>query len=210
MKDQIIITLEKVFYAGSLRQAIVDEAHSQEFDLADSTAMAGQTFATSGPGSGWTRKFTSIDYAQRILDDDYAESGNRDGKALDPDDGRIAMWAEDEIIWSDESIVELECPDVDGIREMHEIYEIEELIESSAEPRTESEVEARITTRATHARIEKNEKNRVEAATKAKTIALESMLDGLAYHLCDKNEWRMLGQQLTCMGEWGEKIEAVV
>jgi len=111
----ISIDIYDVIRAGSVRQA-VEAACPDDVMLATPAALGGQTFVTSGPGSGWTRVFDAGDYAVAAITEDAARSGASPTEcmALDPDDGRIATGAEDGgVKWSDDSVVRIEVPSED-------------------------------------------------------------------------------------------------
>lgn len=101
------ITLRDVRRAGSVSAAIEAECESSDsVAAATPAALSGQTFATSGPGPGWSRQFDANDYAARALADGAVS-------AIDPDDGREATLADGEVDWSDESVIELVCPSIE-------------------------------------------------------------------------------------------------
>ena len=89
-------------------------AYAKESD-AIASGVVGQSFATSGPGAGWSKQYDESDYAQRALGD------SDDGGAryyLDADDGRVAeLDASGDVVWSDESMICLVCPDTDDATE---------------------------------------------------------------------------------------------
>lgn len=117
-----VIDLDDVRRAGGVRQALL--AWCENSDLV-SGGVIGSSFSTSGPGSGWSRNHGVSDYASRAF-----EGGAL--AYLDVDDGRmieaepvreddadedtlrdIAGCAYAEGDWSDESVVKIECPDVE-------------------------------------------------------------------------------------------------
>lgn len=125
MSAEITIDLSDVVRHGSVEAAItavVDEKDG-EILLATSRAMGGQTFATSGPGPGWSRQFSAADYAREAILTDVRMSGcdPSASSAIDPSDGRLAHGVdpddgaeyEGEIAWEDDSCVHVEVPDVD-------------------------------------------------------------------------------------------------
>ena len=80
--------------------------------------VIGPSFATSGPGSGWSCQFNESDYAVRAME----------GGAiyyLDIDDGRVASapdWTKDTyagqpIEWTSESAVCIRCPSIEDALE---------------------------------------------------------------------------------------------
>ncbi|OJY94413.1 MAG: hypothetical protein BGP25_05325 [Lysobacterales bacterium 63-13] len=98
----ITITLRDVERHGSIRAAII--ATCNEHDLYASGDLGGPTFATSGPGLGWSRQFDAMDYAGRALSDEYGAAGY-----IDAADGRMAtLCDEGEIEWTDQSVVSLD------------------------------------------------------------------------------------------------------
>lgn len=87
----------------------IDEAIEAWAEESDTTAsgVIGSSFSTSGPGSGWTKNHDVNDYAARALDDDYGAA-----QYVDSSDGRVAtLDDEGAMSWTDESAVELVCPD---------------------------------------------------------------------------------------------------
>lgn len=107
----VVINLSDVVAAGGVRQAI--EAFCEQSDTV-SCGVIGQSFATSGPGPGWSKNFGANDFASRAFE----------GGALayiDADDGRVkrdlggCYYTEGE--WSDESEVYVECPDIEDAME---------------------------------------------------------------------------------------------
>jgi len=127
----IKIDLDDVRAAGSVTEAVRAAVRDRGNTLlADSSALGGQTFATSGPGSGWTRTFDAGDYASAAIGQDVAASGGNpsDSEAIDPEDGRVARGVAPEadedwdgsVEWSDESIVEVVCPEVEDALEYPE------------------------------------------------------------------------------------------
>ena len=88
----IKIDLQDVRKAGSVVEAIVAECERESIMLATSAAMGGQTFATSGPGSGWSKTFDASDYASAAIEDDVANSdcNPSESECVDPTDGRVA------------------------------------------------------------------------------------------------------------------------
>lgn len=98
------IDLQDVKNSGCVKQAILDYC-------ADSDSVAsgdiGPTFSCSGPGSGWQKNHNENDYAARALADDYGAAAY-----VDCDDGREAtLDADGDVVWSDDSVVELVVPD---------------------------------------------------------------------------------------------------
>lgn len=115
----IRIDIHDVVQAGGVRQAI--EEWCRESDETAS-GVIGPEFATSGPGIGWTKYFTTDDFAERA-----AEYGAR--YYIDSSDGRMMTIIRDPegtptirdpegtpVIlseWTPSSVVELICPDLD-------------------------------------------------------------------------------------------------
>mgnify|MGYP000844097660 FL=1 len=110
MATTITITMSDVLRHGGIRDALIDAC-----DKSDTVAcgVIGPAFATSGPGSGWSKQYDETDFAARAF-----EGGAL--AYLDLDNGRLATspdWDRDEyagqpIEWTDESVVCLECPDI--------------------------------------------------------------------------------------------------
>jgi len=124
-KEIVRIDLDDVRSFGSIENAIAGVCVNSEILVADSSAMGGQTFATSGPGPGWTQQFNSGDYAHAAIQQDIAESGcaPSSSSVINPSDGRIGHGMdndeEDEeedwsgkIQWEDESSVCVDCPSI--------------------------------------------------------------------------------------------------
>lgn len=122
MKDfTVTIDLSDVVKHGGVEAAVVAAVEGDsEVLLATPQAMGGQTFATSGPGPGWTITFGASDYARAAIAEDIANSGCEPGEswAFDPTDGRVATGVAGDdgelshVVWGDESIVRVECPDI--------------------------------------------------------------------------------------------------
>lgn len=105
--ENILIRINDVVDAGSVEAAIIAASQSADWASGD----IGPTFATSGPGSGWTKEYTSTDYARRALADDYGAIAY-----VDPDDGRVATLSGDgdgDVVWSEASEVVVEVPCVE-------------------------------------------------------------------------------------------------
>lgn len=84
------------------------EAIAAEHDTIAS-GVIGPSFSTSGPGSGWSKQHDCHDYARRALSADYGAVSY-----IDSSDGREATMNDDEELeWSDESVVEIELPSVE-------------------------------------------------------------------------------------------------
>lgn len=103
----IEVTLQDVIDAGgdfpaALRAVIEDR---DDVMLADSSAMDGHTFATSGPGIGWTRNFDCNDYAQAALDMGFLAIDSDDGRITDVSDDWEWDNTSDDWEWSPESVV---------------------------------------------------------------------------------------------------------
>lgn len=106
----IVIDLSDVEKHGGVNNAL--KAYCEESETT-SCGVVGPAFTTSGPGPGWSRYHDESDFASRAME----------GGALyylDLDDGRIAFapaWEDDlydgqEIVWTSESMVRIECPDM--------------------------------------------------------------------------------------------------
>lgn len=111
------ITLAHIVEHGSISAAI--EALCKESDTVAS-GVIGSSFSTSGPGSGWQRNYDTSDYADRALADDYGSTSY-----IDSSDGREAELDEDgDVEWSDESVIELECPSLEDAMDNREAVQI--------------------------------------------------------------------------------------
>lgn len=123
----IVIDLDDVRTAGSVESAIAAWC-----ERSDDTAcgVVGPAFSTSGPGSGWSVNHSTDDFARRALAEgalhyidaadgrmisaDAVDEGDEDGDDVLRDIGGCAYRVGD---WSDESVVRLECPDIeDAVR----------------------------------------------------------------------------------------------
>lgn len=103
-KAKLKITIYNLRGMGSIADAI--EELAREHDTIAS-GVIGPQFATSGPGSGWTRNFSVRDYALRALDGGYGALSY-----VDSSDGLEAtLNDEGELEWSDEPVVEIILPD---------------------------------------------------------------------------------------------------
>ena len=114
MGKKYLITIDDVIRSGSVVQAVIDEM-PDDILIADASAKGGQTFATSGPGSGWAREFTAYDYAAAAIKKDVANSGCKpsESRVIDPEDGRMGHGVDDrsgDVEWEDESSVLLFAP----------------------------------------------------------------------------------------------------
>ena len=117
MGKKYLITIDDVIRSGSVVQAVIDEM-PDDILIADASARGGQTFATSGPGSGWAREFTAYDYAAAAIKKDVANSGCKpsESRVIDPEDGRMGHGVDDrsgDVEWDDESSVLLFAPTLD-------------------------------------------------------------------------------------------------
>jgi hypothetical protein len=112
--------MSHVLMHGGIREALTDAC-----DKSDTVAcgVIGPAFATSGPGSGWSKQYDETDFAERSF-----EGGAL--AYLDLDNGRLATspeWTEGEydgqpIEWTDESVVCLECPDIQEAIDDPEVF----------------------------------------------------------------------------------------
>lgn len=119
------ISIHNVAEHGTITAVI--EAIAKEHDTIAS-GIIGPSFATSGPGPGWSRQYDVSDYAKRALADDYGA-----GSYIDSEDGREATLDEDgEIEWTEESVIELEIPSLDEALEYPEAYQ--EMAKGAAGP----------------------------------------------------------------------------
>jgi hypothetical protein len=111
-----IHTLAKL-NVSSIADAIEEIAREHD---SIASGIIGPSFSTSGPGPGWSKQHDCHDYARRALSGDYGA-----GSYIDSSDGREAtLNDEDEIEWSDESVVEIELPTVEQALEDMETWEI--------------------------------------------------------------------------------------
>lgn len=105
----ISIDLDDVRWAGGVEQAL--HAYCEASDQVGS-GVVGPAFSTSGPGPGWSRNHDASDFAARAMEEGVPYY-------LDTDDGRIAFAPNrgQDIEWTDESMIRLECPDIDDAME---------------------------------------------------------------------------------------------
>jgi hypothetical protein len=97
------ITLKDIQEYGSISAAIEEFAKKSDYVA---SGVIGPSFATSGPGSGWSRQFDETDYAERALKDEFGASSY-----IDSEDGREATLDENgDLVWSEESVVDIEIP----------------------------------------------------------------------------------------------------
>lgn len=123
-QTKIRVSIQDVNEHGTVAAAIAHIVTERcgEILVADSSAMGGQTFATSGPGPGWTKRFSVADYARVAIAEDVAHSGCKpsDSTVIDPEDGIIGHGVDEfdedgnwtgKLAWEDESCIELVVPD---------------------------------------------------------------------------------------------------
>lgn len=94
------------------------EEYAKESDSVAS-GVIGPSFSCSGPGSGWQKNHDVTDYAERALSDDYGALSY-----IDSSDGRKATLQDGEVVWSAESVVEIELPTVEQALEDMATWEI--------------------------------------------------------------------------------------
>ena len=122
----ITVDLDDVVKAGSVEKAI--EARCQRSDTTSSGTI-GTAFATSGPGSGWSKEFDVSDYAERAMAGGalyYVDS--QDGRVARSPEWEDGLYSGQPIEWSDDSEVEILCPDLDEAREYPN--QVEEMAQS--------------------------------------------------------------------------------
>ena len=129
MTTHIRLSLDDVVHAGGgVEEAIqawcAESGHT-------STGIVGPSFATSGPGPGWSRHYDVDDFARRAAEEgalyyvDWHDGRMVEVETVDDDErGEDGEWPDDVIFemggdrcrlggWSDASVVELVCPDFD-------------------------------------------------------------------------------------------------
>ena len=113
------ITISAIQEHGSIAAAI--EAACAESDTTAS-GVIGPEFSTSGPGAGWSKTYDATDFAERALSGD-------DGALyyIDPDDGRLATLKDEDLVWTEETVVEV----VDDLEDVSE--ETMKLLEAAIE-----------------------------------------------------------------------------
>jgi hypothetical protein len=99
MEMKLEITLSMLDAHLSIQDAI--EAACDGHDTL-SSGIVGSSFSTSGPGAGWSRQHGASDFAERALDGEDGSLGY-----IDSSDGRMATMEDGEIVWSDETVVEV-------------------------------------------------------------------------------------------------------
>lgn len=98
-------TLSKLT-VNSIAEAIEEIAREHD---SIASGIIGPSFSTSGPGSGWSKQHDCHDYARRALIGDYGACSY-----IDSSNGREATLNDDEEIeWSEESVVEIELPSIE-------------------------------------------------------------------------------------------------
>jgi hypothetical protein len=136
MTARITINIDDVRLAGSVPAAIETEC-----DASDTIAsgIVGPSFSTSGPGAGWSKNHGPNDYAIRAMEEgaehyidiedglmrsvvpiDEAEARDEDGDIMDDtycSEGVYFRVGD----WTEESVVRVECPDIDDALKYPEI-----------------------------------------------------------------------------------------
>lgn len=82
------------------------------------SGIIGPSFSTSGPGPGWSKNHDASDFARRALSLDYGADSY-----IDSDDGREATLKEGKLVWTDNSVIELQTPSLDEALEAPAAYE---------------------------------------------------------------------------------------
>ena len=98
-KMNLEITLSMIEIHGSIADAI--EAACDGHDTLTS-GVVGSSFSTSGPGAGWLAQHDVTDYAERALEGEDGACGY-----IDSSDGRLATLDDGEIVWTEETVVEV-------------------------------------------------------------------------------------------------------
>lgn len=107
----IRIDLDDVRTAGSVDGALHAHCASSSDTL---SGEVGPTFATSGPGSGWTKKYGASDFAARAMEEGAVYYLNADnGRVAYAPDWEDDEYAGEEIEWTEESMVRIECPRIE-------------------------------------------------------------------------------------------------
>jgi hypothetical protein len=118
-RAHVQIDIDDVVRHGSVEAAI--EAWAEIESRQTASGVIGPEFSTSGPGSGWSKTHDASDFAERAVSDSYGAL-----YYIDSYDGRLASrpgWTEEgtsdehPIEWTDESVVEVICPDFDDAME---------------------------------------------------------------------------------------------
>lgn len=116
----ITIKLSDIEYHESVSAAI--DAVCEKSDRVASGTI-GSSFSTSGPGYGWSIQHEAEDYARRALDDEYGAEGY-----IDSSDGRMATIEDGEVVWTDETVVDVEDDDEEVSKKTMRL--LEEAVES--------------------------------------------------------------------------------
>lgn len=90
---------------NSIAKAIEEIAREHD---SIASGIIGPSFSTSGPGSGWSKQHDCHDYARRALSGDYGACSY-----IDSSDGREATLEDGEVVWSEESVVEIQVPSIE-------------------------------------------------------------------------------------------------
>lgn len=100
------LTIAEIRKHSTIAKAIEAKAASSD---SIASGIIGSEFATSGPGPGYSRQHTTSDYARRAIEDGCLSY-------IDSADGREATIDKDgDLVWSDETVVELVAPDLDDV-----------------------------------------------------------------------------------------------
>lgn len=126
----LCLDLDDVRKAGGVSEALA--AWCKESDTT-TCGVVGQSFATSGPGNGWSKTFGRDDFASRAFEGGalyYLDTDDGKIKEALPVDGAEEVDEDDDTIltdiggcryregeWSDESEVELACPTIEDALE---------------------------------------------------------------------------------------------
>ena len=106
----IELNIDDVSFANNSISNAIELACEESDELC--SGVVGPSFATSGPGSGWCKKFDVSDFAIAASDNgcNYVDSG----------DGRLAEVTQDDagdcsVEWSEESVVTLLTPTIEEV-----------------------------------------------------------------------------------------------
>lgn len=136
----LTLDLSDVRKAGTVEAAI--EAWAAGSDTTSSGTI-GSSFSTSGPGSGWSKNHDASDFSRRAFKEGalhYLDSKNGTlrsatsptGEVIEDEDGDRTDEEGNTVLrdiggcdyvvgdWSDESVVRIECPDMDDAMEYPE------------------------------------------------------------------------------------------
>lgn len=112
------IRIKTIAKLGATSIADAIEKIAQESDTIASGIIV-PSFSCSGPGAGWQKNHDVHDYAMRALEESYGALSY-----IDSEDGREAEMEDGNLVWSEESVVEIEIPTLEDAIKNPEEYAI--------------------------------------------------------------------------------------